>query len=133
MVKPPVVLHIRSNDAVYHTLYDNGTIGLSYCFPNAMDLYEPHAIKLLYVHGCDKPVLLQFTYVEFQGHNKEPIKLLGTSIPGSNVYVSLSNDYLPASGGIIISHLDSTPIDKLYDICLGLHLVPIRTLSLWCH
>ena len=131
MVKPPVVLHIRSNDAVYYTKYSDGSAGLSYCFPNVFDLYEQHAVKLLYVVGCRKPVFIQFTYCDFQGLNKEPIKILGCSIPGSNVYVPVSAEYIPAAGGIIITNMDGTPINELDDLYLGLHLVPIRTLSLW--
>ena len=133
MVKPPVVLHIRSKDAVYYTTYSDGSAGLSYCFPDVFEIYEPHAIKLIYVHGFSKPVYLQFTYIEFQGHNREPIKLLGTSLPGSNTYIPISTEYIPASGGIIIKNMDDTPINQLDDCYLGLHLVPIRTLPTWHH
>ena len=129
MVKTPIVLHIRSKDAVYYTTYADGSAGLSYCFPQAFDLYEAHAIKLLYLHGCRKPVLVQFTYVELQGLNRDIMKILGTSIPGSNVYIPVSNNYIPASGGIILTTMDCTPITELDDICLGLHLVPMRLLD----
>ena len=89
-MKTPIVLTIRSVDSgVGYELQDNGTAALSYVLPQAFDLQEPHAVKLLYIKGPKKHVVCVANFIEPQGFNRDPMGVLGTSASDSNVYVPL--------------------------------------------
>ena len=131
VLKTPIVLTVRSLDAVYWTTESDGTAALSYNFPDHFDVERPHAVKLLYVHGFSKPVFVKSTFIELQGLNRNPYHLLGTSIPSSNVYVPVHVNYIVATGYFLFSHVDTTPIQVLDDVVLAIHLVPIDVLHVW--
>ena len=125
-MKTPIVLTIRSMDSgVGYAIQSDGTAALSYCLPEPFDLKEPHAVKLLYIKGPKKHVVCTANFIELQGFNREPMMILGTSVTGSNVYIPVRTNYIAAVGWITISHLDGTPIEKLENTILALHLVPM--------
>ena len=125
-MKTPIVLTIRSVDSgVKYEIQSDGSASLSYCLPQAFDLKEPHAVKLLYIKGPKKHVVCTANFIELQGFNREPVMVLGTSVTGSNVYIPLRTNYVAGVGWITISHLDGSPIDKLENTILALHLVPM--------
>lgn len=132
-MKTPVVLRIRSSDSVYYSLKGDGTASISYCLPQGFDVTQPHAIKLLYVNGPSKPVFCHCNFIQLQAFNMGPSNILGTSMPGTNTYVPVGTNYVPAVGWITIENMDGSPIEELEDINLALHLVPIDQLSLWCN
>lgn len=131
VLKTPVVLTVRSVDAVYWSLQPDGSAGLSYSFPDGFDIQRPHAVKLLYVHGCSKPVFVKWTPIELQGLNRNPCHLLGTSLPASNVYIPIHSSYIVGTGYFLLSNMDMTPITQLDDIVLAIHLSPTDTLTIW--
>ena len=129
-MKTPIVLTIRSVDSgVAYAIQSDGTASLSYCLPQPFDLEEPHAVKLLYIKGPKKHVVCQANFLELQGFNREPMMILGTSITGTNVYVPVRTNYIAAVGWITIANLDGTPIDKLENTTLALHLIPMRQVN----
>ena len=125
-MKTPIVLTIRSVDSgVGYEIQSDGSASLSYCLPEPFDLSEPHAVKLLFIKGPEKHVICEANFVEPQGFNREPATVLGTSVAGSNVYIPLRSNYVPAVGWLTLSNLDATPIDQLQPTILALHLVPM--------
>ena len=84
-LKTPIVLTIRSLDSgVAYQPQGDGSAALSYCFPEPFDLWQPHAMKLLYVHGPKKPIVCCASFLEPQAFNQEynmvlPILLLHLS------------------------------------------------------
>ena len=131
VLKTPIVLTVRSKDAVFWSIQSDGSVGLSYAFPDAFSMERPHAVKLLYVEGCSKPVFVKWTSIELQGLNEDPYHLLGTSIPHSNVYIPIHSPYVVGSGYFIMSNMDMTPFESLFDVVMAIHLVPIDVLSVW--
>ena len=126
-LKTPIVLTIRSSDSgVGYDIQSDGTASLSYILPEAFDLQEPHAVKLLYVKGPKKDVMCCANFIEPQCLNRDPVQVLGTSINSSNVYIPLRTNYVTSVGWFIISHLDGTSMRRADPIVLALHLVPTR-------
>lgn len=125
-MKPPLVLHLRSRDGVSYNLRGDGTATLSYCLPEyGWDVSgEPHAVKLLYTHGLSKPAYISASFVKLQGHNSDYSHILGTTLPGTNVYVPVGTHYVAGTGWVTIANMDGSPIQKLEPICLAMHLVP---------
>ena len=125
-MKTPIVLTIRSVDSgVGYELQENGTAALSYILPQAFDLQEPHAVKLLYIKGPKKHVICCANFIETQGLNREPAMVLGTSVAGSNVYIPVRSNYFAGVGWLTLSNLDGSRIDELHPTILAVHLVPI--------
>ena len=131
MNQTPIVLVIQSKDAVDYRLRDDGTVSLSFCFPEPFDIDTPHVVKLLRVHGPRKPIFVTCNFIRRQALNRDYKLLLGTSFPGANTYVPVQGNYIPAVGYFIISHLDGTRIRRADNITLWLHLVPQDQLPLW--
>ena len=127
----PILLVIRSSGASSYSLQKDGSAVLSFVLAKNYEIPTPHVAKLLHVHGPRKPIFCAFDFVKPQDVCGGEAVILGSSIESTNTYVPIASTYINAVGWVTLTNVDGTPMTRLPNITLWLHIVPKATLALW--
>ena len=121
----PTLVVLRSREAVFQALHHDGSSSLTYQLPQSLELTKPHKAKLLFLLGGEGGHLIcRASFVAQQIMGNQQSKILGTSVPDSNVYVALDGNYVPAVGWLSFERLDGSPILEEPDLFLAIHICP---------
>ena len=125
-LKTPLLVVIDSEKALHGTLQSDGSYSLTYELANSLILEEPHVAKLLYLRSdTEKELVCTASFAKQQSLDGEEARILGTSLPHSNVYVPVDGNHIPAIGWLSFSHLDRTPMIKEPLMFLAIHVIKL--------